>query len=117
MLLAPFRAKCERLESEARAILAELPEDYQCSMGYDAVTTALDTFETVGLCASDLRREVYQAQEKRGGFDTWTYAERQMFLDWAEPLVKTLDDLNEAIRDLRRAEKLELESLRNAVPA
>lgn len=111
-LIAPYRARVERLTCETRALLQELPEDEQCSMGFDAAMDALDTLQNLSLVARDLRHESWLAIVGRDGFDTWTERHRDAFVSRARALASKFDELSHAVRDKLEEEEREIARLR-----
>ena len=101
----------ERRAQEARAILDEMPEYCHGTMGYDAATCALESFEYVGAIARDIRHEVHQAVTGQDGFDTWATSELDRFVNVASRLAAALEQLSHALGEVRDAEEREVSLL------
>lgn len=112
MLLAPYRSRVDRLADEARALLRELPEDEQNSMGFDVAMDALDRLENLSLVARDMRHEAWLATVGRDGFDTWEERHLDAFISRLRALAAKFDEVAGAVRDVREEEEREITRLR-----
>lgn len=107
-----MRVRVEKLAAVARARLDALPEQWKCSMGYDAATNALDEMGGCGVVARSIRKEAHDAIVGRDGWDTWEPRERDNAIARLTDLADAFDALSRELRSLYSAEAVEIERLR-----
>lgn len=109
-LLAPLRDAVDRAQKEARASLDAMDDDCKGTMAWDSCEDAIEHLELCWLynCRSDVKENLWNAEGRREGYDTWDRAALAQHVTHLRRLLAALTTLIGTLNHLSRREAEEL---------